>query len=107
MLGSLKMAEMMYFAEHDRYATCTDAQEIVSVLGVDVSQRRYFDYFTVGDRGTFIITAVAQPEAVQRGELPKDAKIVYSSRTDGYVEAGWTPDENLAAGRRRMNAEAE
>jgi len=98
MLSAVKTAQAVYFAERDRYATCKDAQEVASVLGVDMSRGGSFDYFTAGDQDAYIITAVSHPDAVRRGELPDDAKIVYSSRTDGYVEAGWTSDEDSAAG---------
>ena len=68
------------------------------MLGVDISRAGSFDYFTAGDQDAYIITAVSHPDAVRRGELPDDAKIVYSSRTDGFVEAGWVSDEGSAAG---------
>jgi len=90
MLRSIKMAQTIYFMEHAQYATCSDAQKIASVLSVDTSQGKYFDYSTTGDRTAYVITAVVRPEAAERGELPKGGKIVYSSRTQGYIEAGWS-----------------
>ena len=98
LLRSIKMAQTVYFAGHGRYATCRDTREVASVLMVNIPQSKRFDYVTAGDKDAFIIAAVAHPEAVARGELQKGAKIVYSSRTDGFAEAGWDRTDSEVGG---------
>jgi len=102
MLRTIKMAQMTHFVEHGRYAVCKGHEEIFSVLGVDVSPGKYFDYSTSGGTEAYTATAVVRPDVAERGELPKDAKIAYSSRTQEYVETGWNPsasDEQIVAER--------
>ena len=92
-LRNIKTAQMIYFMENGRYATCKNDEEIASVLGMDTSQRRYFDYSTSGDARAFVATAIVSRKGAEQGGLPKGAKIVFSSRTKGFVEAGWNTPE--------------